>query len=87
MSQINIEIEELKNKTVYVPHSSDLVIKTAGFDNKKAKIIIGDQHYDYDKKKKSLDVRHKIIEKQNIKFIVSGKLESSIDFEVIKDFS
>ena len=56
-------------------------------DDKNIKVNIGDsQGYDKDIKSQKIDVKHKISKKQNIKFLVSGKLNSNFYLDVIKDF-
>ncbi len=87
LSQINIDLEELQNQTIYVPFASDLSIQTAGLGDKSIQVNIGES-YKYDKNINSekLDIKHKVSKKQGIKILVSGKLNSSFYLDVIKDF-
>ena len=67
LSQINLEIEELQNKTIYVPFASELSIQTAGLDDKNIKVHISDsQGYDKDIKSPKIDIKHKNIKKNPI---------------------
>ncbi len=87
LSQINLEIEELQNETIFIPYASELAIQTVGLDDKNIKVNIGDsQGYDKDIKSQKIDVKHKISKKENIKILVSGKLNSNFYLDVIKDF-
>ena len=87
LSQINLEIEELQNETIYVPYASELAIQTVGLDDKNIKVNIGDsKEYDKDIKSQKIDIKYKISKKQNIKILVSGKLNLNFYLDVIKDF-
>ena len=86
LSQINIEIEELKNKTIHVPYASELLIQTSGLDNN-IKVIVGEnQEYKKNIKSNDFEIRHKITKMENIKILVAGKLVSNLNLDVIKDF-
>ena len=87
LSQINLEIDELQNETIYVPYASELAIQTVGLDDKNIKVNIGDsKEYDKDIKSEKIDIKYKISKKQNIKILVSGKLNLNFYLDVIKDF-
>ncbi len=87
LAQINIEIDELKNKIIHVPFASELLIQTSGLDTNNIKVIVGEnQEYKQSTKSNNLDIRHKITKMENIKLVVAGKLVSNFNLEVIKDF-
>ena len=62
LSQINIDIESLKDKaTVNVPFSSELLIQTTDLDDENITVILDEKHkYKKDAKSKNFEVRFKV---------------------------
>ena len=87
LSQINIDIESLKDKpTVRVPFSSELLIQTTGLVDENITVIIDDKHeYKKDSKSNNFDIRFKVKNKHNVKLVVSEQIVSSFNLDVIND--
>ncbi len=89
LSQINIDIESLKDKpTVRVPFSSELLIQTSGLDDEYVTVILDDkQEYSKDITSNNFDARFKVEQKHNVKLIVSEQIIYSFNLDVINDES
>ena len=87
LSQINIDIKSLKDKaTVNVPFSSELLIQTTDLDDESITVILDEKHkYKKDAKSNNFEVRFKVKNTHNVKLVVSDKVISDFNLEIIND--
>ena len=73
---------------INVPFSSELLIQTVGLDDENITVMVDDKHeYKKDTKSNNFDIRFKVKSNHNIKLIVSDRIVSSFNLDIINDLA